>query len=258
MSIKNKTSSLIALSIILVSAILVLRAQKKESPSQDEKRPSSQEQQIKEYAKQFPIAEFSAPEPANLEERARRDAVGKKYDDELATLSEGSFTIASFAHWAAKLSALPVEKSRLVIIGEIVEARAYLTKDKTGVYSEFRIRVDEVLKADSNFETAVGSSLTASRPGGRVRYPSGHITFSFVIGQGMPQVGQRYVFFLASDEQQADFDILTGYELKGDHIALLDSPSGHPITKYKGADKQTFLNELRAAIKKSPQDETAR
>jgi hypothetical protein len=256
MLIKNKTGSLIALIIILVSAILVLRAQKKESPSQAHASPSAQEQDIKEYVKQFPIAEVSAPPPANLEERARRDAIGKKYDDAPVPINEHSNLIASNTHLAP--AAFPVEKSQIVIIGEVVDARAYLSSDKTGVYSEFNIRVDEVLKDDSDLKLVAGSSVIADRIGGRVKYPSGHITLSYVNNQGMPIQGQRYVLFLTREEQQVNFEILTGYQLKGDRVGLLDFPPQHPITKQKDADVQTFLNELRVAIKKSSQAGPAR
>ena len=251
---KKRTGSLIALTIILVSAILVLRAQKKEPTSQANASPSAQEQDIKDYAKQFPIAEVSAPEPADLEERTRREAVNKKYDDALMPLNEQTSIIANNTHWTGPLTALPVEKSQVIVIGEILNARAYLSSDKTGVYSEFTIRVDEVLKDDSNLKVTAGRSLVADRPGGRVKYPSGHLTLSFVNNQGMPLPGQRYVLFLTRDEQQTNFDILTGYQLKADRVALLDSPPQHPITRYKGADIHTFLNELRTAIKKSSQD----
>jgi hypothetical protein len=258
MLIKNKTISLIALTIILVSAILVLRAQKKESPSQVQADLSAQEQDFKEYAKQFPIADFLAHPPADFEERTRREVVSKKYDDALMPLNEQTSTIANNTHWAVPLTALPVEKSQVTVIGTILSARAYLSSDKTGVYSEFTIRVDEVLKDDSKLKLTTGGSVTADRIGGRVKYPSGHITLSYVNNQGMPIPGQRYVLFLTGNEQEINFDILTGYQLKGDRIALLDSPPQHPITRYKNADIQTFLNDLRAEIKKYSQVGTDR
>ncbi len=255
MLIKNKSRILILLFLILPSAILVLRAQKKESPNLGPTTPSAQERDLKEYSKQFPIFEVSAPPPPDLQERARRDAIGRKYDDAPVPMNEQSSVIASNTH--LMITAFPIEKSQIVVIGEIEDARAYLSSDKTGVYSEFTIRVDEVLKDDSKLRVTAGSSIVADRLGGRVKYPSGHVTLSFVNNLGMPIPNQRYVLFLTRDEQQINFEILTGYQLKGDRVGLLDSPPRHPITAYKNADVQTLLNELRAAIKSS-QDGTVR
>jgi hypothetical protein len=42
--------------------------------------------------------------------------------------------------------ALPTHISNAVVIGEVTDAKAYLSEDRTSVYSEFTIRVGEVLK----------------------------------------------------------------------------------------------------------------
>ncbi len=243
MSIKIRTI-LILLSLTVISALVVLRAQNKKSEP-------SQKQPLDEYQSQFPIVEFTAPEPTNSEERARRRAIGDKYNEAQIPVSEYVEAITSSAHWMVGLTAFPVDKSKAVIIGEVLDAQAHLSTDKTGVYSEFKIRIDEILKDESGLSLSRGDSLIAERPGGRVRFPSGHITLSFISAQGMPVVGQRYVLFLTRDDKQINFNILTGYELKAGKIALLDNPVTHPIAAQKGADESTFLNELRAATAKS-------
>jgi len=64
----------------------------------------------------------------------------------------------------------------------------------------------------------------------------------------VPGVGCKYVLFL-SGEQSAGFTIVTGYELREGRVSPLDNVgSGHPFTKYDGADEQSFLAELRTAI----------
>jgi hypothetical protein len=144
-------------------------------------------------------------------------------------------------------------KSNAVIVGQVASAQAYLNSDKSNVYSEFTVRVDDVLKDDSYAHMIIGNSVVATRSGGRIRYPAGRVTLYFISGEGMPRVGRRYVLFLSRDEHESDYDIVTGYELHAGCVALLDNPGdGHPLTAYKGADETSFLSEVRAASANSP------
>lgn len=157
----------------------------------------------------------------------------------------------SNTEWDIGLPALPVAKSDLVLIGEVTDAQAYLSNDKTAVYSEFTIRVDEALKNISNITLGQGSSLIAERQGGRVRFPSGHTTLQLVRGQGMLRVGRRYTLFLTHNNQDQSTSILTGYELRTGRVFPIDNPAGgqHPVASvYKEADETAFLNDLRAAV----------
>jgi hypothetical protein len=240
MSIKIKTLFILS-SLTVISALVVLRAQNKKS------EPA---QTLDEYQSQFPIVDYAAPEPTDSEDRARRRAIGDKYNKALTPISERSKVITSHIDWEVGLSAFPADKSQVVIIGEVLDAQAYLSNDKTGVYSEFKIRMDEILKNESGIPFNLGDSLIAERAGGRVRFPSGHITHSFIRAQGMPAVGQRYALFLTRKDKQINFIIITGYEFREGKIALLDNPVTHPIAAQKGADESTFLNELRAATAK--------
>jgi hypothetical protein len=206
-----------------------------------------------EFEAQFPIAEYSAAESADSYKRAKRQAKSKKYDNSLAPLSGSAETILSSLHWEDGLSALPVDRSHAVVIGKVTGAEAYVSNDKTGVYSEFTVHLDEVLKNSSNVSLAPGSTVSVERAGGRVRLPSGQVALMYTRAQGMPRAGRRYVFFLSHDfplqgRQDIDLYILTGYELRAGRIHALDSPHGHPITATKGKVENSFLEELRAAI----------
>lgn len=231
------------LTIAFVSAMAVLRDQEQTaSPGENQKEIAK-----REFESQLPIADYSAPDLADPAKRAKREAKSKKYDKSDMSVSASGDATSSFIDWATGLPALPVEQSSAVIIGTVVDAKAYLSNDKTGVYSEFDVRIQEVLKNSSVTSLVAGKDIIVERPGGRVRFPSGHINQYFIVGQGMPRVGRRYVLFLTGGEQ--DFQILTGYEVREDRIFLLDNPgSGHPITAYKGVDEPLFFNDLRALL----------
>ena len=73
---------------------------------------------------------------------------------------------------------IPIKESSLVIAGRVVSANAYLSNDKQGIYTEFSICVSEVLKADPLVQDLKkGGCVTADRPGGVVRMPTGQTMF---------------------------------------------------------------------------------
>jgi hypothetical protein len=208
---------------------------------------------------QFPIVDYTAAKPTEPKERAKRESKSKKYNSRTAPrITESTDQIYSFAHWDVGLPALPVARSAAVIIGEITDAQAYLSDDQTNIYSEFAVRIDEVLKSDRRIILNPSSSVTVERAGGRVRFPSGKLAVSIINHQQMPRVGRRYVLFLTHDflmggEYDQDFFILTGYELRDGRVFPLDKTlPGHPITAYKGADQTSFMRDLLIAITDLP------
>lgn len=244
---------LVAAAITSISAIAALRGQNGNTV-----RSRMQKFDKAEFESQFPIADYNAPEPIDKAKRAKRQAKNRKYDKFPTPISETADGVSTF-DWATRLPALPVNESEAVVVGQVVEAQAYLSNDKSMVYSEFVLNVDEVLMNKGQTPLAVGDLVAVERDGGRVHFPTGRITSWSVSGQGMPRVGRRYVFFLTHEfplfgHKEESFYLLTGYELQANHVLPLDNPGGgtHPLAvTYKGADKETFLNDLRAAITKS-------
>jgi hypothetical protein len=237
----------IPLALLIVSAVMVGTVIATfNAPAQDNSARGKQQRLDRaEFETQFPVTDINKPEPSDREKRARRQARGKKHDNAGIHITEGSDTITVNTEWDIGLPALPVAKSDLILIGEVTDVEAYLSNEKTAVYSEFIIRVDEVLKNTSNLAPTQGSSLIADRQGGRVRFPSGHTTLLFVQGQGMPRVGRRYALFLTHTGQEQSANILTGYELRGGRVFPIDSPVGK---QYKEAEETIFLNNLRTAV----------
>jgi hypothetical protein len=134
-------------------------------------------------------------------------------------------------------------------VGTISDARAHLSDDKNSVYSEFSVTIKEVLKNNTGLSLAVGDSVTLERKGGRVRYPSGHVSWFYVVGQGLPQLNAQYVLFLKTANEERLFDILTGYEIRNGRIEPLDySPGVVGFQHYSGSDVTAFMNEMRTNI----------
>jgi hypothetical protein len=207
---------------------------------------------------QTPSVDFVAPEPTDPKIRARRKAKGKRYDkgrpEKVEELPDQITPLPLNVHWWIGLPALPVAQSDAIVLGEITDAQAHLSDDKSGVYSEFTIRIDEILKNDSQSSLATGNNAVAERPGGKVKFPSGKVQRYGIDKQGMPHIGGRYVFFLKSNGKGQDFSIITGYRLRNMTVFPLDSAlsdsggSDLPFNIYKGSNEITFLASVRDAI----------
>jgi len=244
---------LTVLSIAMVTAMATLRGQTQNN------RPSLNSQSSQESAEeQIPIVDFIAPEPADPDTRARRKAKGKRYDkgrpEKVEELPDQITPLPLIAHWWQGLPALPVAQSDVIVLGEIIDAQAHLSDDRSGIYSEFTIHIDELLKSDSQSSLAEGNKAVAERLGGKVKFPSGKVQQYSIYKQGMPRVGGRYVLFLKRNGEGQDFSIITGYELRNGTIVPLDnahSGSGGselPFDAYKGANGVSFLASVRDAV----------
>ena len=190
----------------------------------------------------FPIADFSSTGPTD----AKRKERGKKRDNSRWAVhpnapSDSTVVVDSVD---TNLPGLPVEKAAGVITGVVSDAKAYLSNDKSGVYSSFSVIIDDVLKNSGRLR--VGQTIEIEREGGRVRFPSGRLHLYMVAEQDMPHTGSRYVFFLAKTEEDSVFEVITAYEIRADGIYSLDEL---PQTRsYDGSSAATFLQELRKQL----------
>jgi len=174
----------------------------------------------------FPVADFNEPEPdtnsesgrAKKEKRQRYDAFGfvppkvEPWVAEVVQSPEGYFSFP----------ALPVAESDVVLVAVVSSSEAHLSASKKGVFSEFNLTVESVLKTSSQ-DIKEGSVITADRIGGYVKYPNGQQVLMRVIGVNMPQVGSRYLLFLRA-KWKPDLIIMTGYELSSEGVLPLDLP----------------------------------
>ncbi|HEX3557863.1 MAG TPA: hypothetical protein VHU19_01575 [Pyrinomonadaceae bacterium] len=150
---------------------------------------------------------------------------------------------------------LPAAQSDLIVEGKVTGSQAFLSEDKTGVYSEFYLTVSDVIKAAPGVSINKGDAVTAERFGGRVRYPSGQVVRYRASGEGSPMKGKKYLFFLkkASD---GNYRVLTAYELQGNHVLALDGSRtnfggrGRSVfDKHNGRDLQEFRKDVDKVVK---------
>lgn len=198
-----------------------------------------------------PLVRFSQANTKDIVDRSLRSSRNSRYDksaskpiDQLPPEATSSGLVSE---WDAHLPALPTAQSDAIILGEILDAGAFLSNDKTGAYSEFTVNVSEVFKNSGSLK---GGRLTIERQGAKVELPSGRIFDVEVIGQRMPQVGHRYILFLTYNKETRDYSILTGYEIAGEKVSPLDTIQ--KFAAYENVDAKSFLSDLESAIRHPP------
>ena len=240
--------------LLLCVGLVILVATAIAAFQQKSRNASNAPQQEKKIDDDFgPIADYQSPESNNPIEKAKRADKGNRHKGRFGKIDDvpgGNVLRAEVSDsYLEKIAAIPAAESNVVLIGQIVDAQAYLSPDKTGVYSEFTIQIEELLKNNSRSTLTSGATLIAERSGGRVRLPSGH-TQSFTLSdQLMPRVGRRYVLFLRYVYQGDDLLILTGYELRDGSVLPLDSLTRFAAYEHKG--EAEFLSLVRNAIAES-------
>lgn len=245
--VKNK-KTLILVAVIILLSLLVINGQKAKRDDQPNVR------QHVDFTR-FPIVDYAAPASGDAGARANRAAKGKKYNNKYApVITESSNGIFVVNESLSGLPALPTDRSSVILIGEVTSAEAHLSEDGTAIYSEFKVRIQSVLKNNSKRVLTLDNLVEAERYGGRLRLPSGKLVISAVDHQDMPQVGSRYLLFLTNDfpeggHNDEDFHILMGYELKAGKVFPLDKTSSkHPISRYFGSDESVLLTDLASAL----------
>lgn len=238
---KYKTVALVLPLVFGLAAFVVPKQSEQEKTSPARSSPSKNRRKIID-TNHFPIAEFSASESTDSKRRTRAEKRNKSnWNVDPNASSDSTVVVDSFD---SHLQAFPTEQAAAIVIGTVTDAKAYLSNDKTGVYSAFTVSIDEILKNPGNL--SVGSLVEAEREGGRVKFRSGRVHLYMVSEQDMPRVGSRYALFLTETNTESVFEILTGYEIREASVyALDDFPESR---SYENTTPANFLNELKAKL----------
>jgi hypothetical protein len=149
---------------------------------------------------------------------------------------------------------IPASVSTAIVIGTVLGGKCFITSDHNYVYTDYQVRVDQILKQDSTATLTVGSQVTAARPGGAVHFPSGHVTNFLNPGHGLPAIGSQYVLFLwkaISGLPEYEIIIDSGYELKGQRAYALDDAN----SEHDDVDAKMLLGKIQEAVKTSQNGE---
>jgi hypothetical protein len=206
-----------------------------QSTSPTSAKPADEPLKGSKYSAELPKGEFQDNQIEMVPDQDRRQLRESRYKGAYSEIKDpadsnptgpAKQTIYVIKDYADKLDPLPASRSAAVVIGTILSGKAYVSKDRTYVYSDFQVRVDEVLKQDFQMNLVVGGRMVASRGGGTIHFPSGRINDYVNHGEGMPAIGSQYLFFLARPSiiTEPEYQIVTGgaYEVRNGVVHPLD------------------------------------
>ena len=130
----------------------------------------------------------------------------------------------------------------------------YLSEDKTNIYTEYTVSVEQVLMDTKGLLPKPGAVIALDRMGGALRLASGRVLPDDVRGQGAPLIAShRYVLFLSYDARGIWFRTVKSWELwegvampvdPGDVVAAQQGKS-----HFTGSKEADFLNSIRDEVK---------
>jgi hypothetical protein len=238
------------------------------SPAQTTPSGATQTQQAKlaerlripsKYSGEAIVGEFAATVPESEPEHERRKQREDRYGDFLqqpltdpGASGQMETSILTFIDYvklgpSSDPPGIPASESTAVVVGTILGGKCFTNAAHTFVYTDYQLKIDLVLKPDPATNLDDGSVVTASRPGGTIRFPSRHLTNVLNVGHGMPKIGAQYILFLwRSIPNLPEYEIVTdsGYELKNGRALPLDDANSH----YEGVVAEVLLTKIKDAI----------
>lgn len=207
------------------------------------------------------VGEFQAKETESSEERQHREMREQRYGDHLPKPLVDPGKLVNGQQETSRLSfidyvkpgvseseiGIPVSDSTAIVIGTVASGKCFINSDRTFVYTDYQVKLDQILKPDAGRNLQIGDTVTASRPGGAIHFPSGHVTNVLNVGHGLPEIGAQYILFLwraipEFDEYEIIID--SGYDLKDGRVYALDDAN----MRFDGLDGPKFIDRIRTMI----------
>jgi len=110
--------------------------------------------------------------------------------------SEATSIATTFVESVGRPSALPARSCEAVLIAIPVAANSQIDHTHTLVYSRYSLKISKVLKGKQKHGFVEGGQIRAVQMGGRVLFPSGHMTSFILPREGFLDTGKQYLLFI--------------------------------------------------------------
>jgi len=241
MSVNQKIWVLVAILVFITAWISVGTLSTQSQQGTGKSLPHTTPDQAK-----YPVADLNTPEIRDADERNDRTLKNSRYDKyAMVLLSPGPYdTFVRISDGEPHPEAIPLKESRLVAIGNVLDSKASVSNDKSGVYSEYSLQIQSILKNDNAKERRVGETISFDRSGGFVRYPNGQKILYLNDWQDLPEINGRYVVFLDNkgNGKSPNYRLITAYKLQDEQVIPLDRTE--IFAKFRGMTEKDFVKRL--------------
>jgi hypothetical protein len=231
-----------------------------QSTSPTPAKPADEPLKGSRYSAELPKGEFQDNQIEMVPDQDRRQLRESRYKGAYSEIKDpadsnptgpAKDSVYVIKDYADKIDPLPASRSAAVVIGTVLSGKTYVSKDRTYVYSDFQVRVDQVLKQDPQANLVVGGRMVVSRGGGTIHFPSGHITDYVNHGEGMPAIGSQYLFFLVKPNiPEPEYEVIIGgaYELRNGMVHPLDDFN----MQFENTSDTELISKVRTATGAKP------
>jgi len=196
------------------------------------------------------------PESSQPEQRMARGAKSARYNGggcDITTPGRDCF----FEHFEpGPLPLIPLKESAIAFVGSVTKVQPYLSVDRTHIYTETTLQVEELFKSPEGVKLPSDQTLIVDQIGGTMRIRSGTVIHdgSRIDFLGQMYVGGRYVLFLRQVHEGKDLAIVRAYELRDGRVFKITedgSPgrillSNAPNKPDSLSDEQGLIEAIRA------------
>ena len=205
-----------------------------------------------------------APESDDPTQRANRALKNARYNISLGTdMDLTSMPPGQSTHLIGcgpyDPTILPTASHDVIVLGTLINAQPYLSANRSAIYTEYQLDVEEVFKPSQEHLSLEQGRLLIDRSGGVLRMSSGRVICATASGTGMARpldVGRRYILFCRFINDQLDLILGYAFELRdGKAYALWEHPGyDRPVGELPGSvaalsNEQPFVRAVRDAVK---------
>jgi hypothetical protein len=184
--------------------------------------------------------------------RAARNALFDGKSGESALSSSSPARRMTYQPSFVRLDAIPVSGAAAVVTGHATRGTSYFSNDRTTIYSEFSVKIDQILFNASGKPLTGGSAIDLVRPGGVISMPGGGRLIRGCPQEAMPRRVPQYLFVLSYTHQADVFPIVAGFEMAGNSVYMLEeviSPSkGTAVLGALGLTPDQLVQAVQAAL----------
>ncbi|MFN0277737.1 MAG: hypothetical protein ACKVRN_03950 [Pyrinomonadaceae bacterium] len=237
--------------LLLVLTTLTVTIGTSDSRSQENVNtgPTPPNSSFQEEVKKYALADYDAALPDNPQIREERRRKSQRYDSQNLVMRNPGPNRSGVERYdeVPPPPVFPVSESTFIVTGKIERADAFLSNDKLGVYTEFTIRIHEMLKKPFSSKLGVGDTIIADRAGGAVRYSTGQQLLYRYAERDLPLLDSSVILFLTCGTQSPNCEILTGYEVSDQKVSPLDFRDSR-LDEFQEVTKASFVESIRNKI----------
>ena len=155
------------------------------------------------------------------------------------------------------LPLVPLQETSIAFTGQVSRIQPYLSADRTHIYTEIAIRIEEIFKSPADYKLPRDKTIIVTQIGGTLRIRSGQVVHdgTRIDFLGKMAAGGRYMVFARKIHANKDVTLVRAYELRDGQVYKLTddgTPSTIPVSSIPGiantsSEEKAFLQSVSKA-----------